>query len=474
MYSPYLIGSPFNILAVSLILAYVVSPSAILGLAISVFHMPIIFFLAVAGGKARAKINKFGDLRIKYLTNFIEGIKIFKFYAWEIAYVGKICEIRKMEIGQRYLLSNLNGLIGVFSLGGLGFCIFVTFFVYLEVLEVNLTLGEMYLIILIYFSSHLSLVHMGTISILTLIVVKDGLKRIGDILLLPEFSQMLMKENEKKAVSLLRCAVSNKPGKIIEVVETKGLVEDEPSSLIFQNLDLEIETGQLLMIIGSVGCGKTCFLKSLLQEFYIIQGSISINGKTSYSSEVPWIISSTIKENILMGSEMDSERYSKVIESTALDKDLEGFLMKDETWIGDRGVTLSGGQKARINLARALYRPFDILLLDDPLSSVDPQVANHIFENCILKLKNEGKTIVLVTHQLQFLSKADKILLLENRLMKFLGNFEELNYHQEFLSNIQQKEFGEIFDGKDNLMVVGNQVIFQEFLYWSSHREKGC
>ena len=150
----------------------------------------------------------------------------------------------------------------------------------------------------------------------------------------------------------------------------------------------------------------------ILGELEPLKGSCKVVGKVAYASQLPWIFSGTVRENILCGLDYQSERYNRVIEACALADDLRLFANGDCTFIGERGTSLSGGQKARVNLARALYIDADIYLLDDPLSAVDARVGRHLFETAIKSFLN-GKIRILVTHQLQHLKAEDKILLLK-------------------------------------------------------------
>lgn len=145
----------------------------------------------------------------------------------------------------------------------------------------------------------------------------------------------------------------------------------------------------------------------------IKKGSIQVNGRLSYATQESWIFGGTIKENILFDSPFDPERYEEVIRVCALERDLTLFADSDQTQIGERGIALSGGQKARINLARALYRDAEVYLLDDPLSAVDPHVAQHLFKNAISEYLKE-KTVILVTHQLSFIRFADRVLFIKD------------------------------------------------------------
>lgn len=156
-----------------------------------------------------------------------------------------------------------------------------------------------------------------------------------------------------------------------------------------------------------------------------MEGELDIRGKIAYVEQEPFIFSGTVEENITFGLEYDDERFNKVVECSCLSSDMELFPHGRKTIIGERGVNVSGGQKARISLARAIYQDADIYLLDDPLSAVDPEVANKIFEKAILgALKN--KCVLLVTHQLQFMRKCPQIVILDNGEQKMIGTYDEL------------------------------------------------
>lgn len=137
-----------------------------------------------------------------------------------------------------------------------------------------------------------------------------------------------------------------------------------------ENLNIEIEKGKLYAVIGMVGSGKSSFLSAILGEISLTQGQVKVNGDVSYASQEAWVFGATVRQNILFGQPYDRQRYQKVIKACALVRDFKQFPQGDQTIVGERGSSLSGGQKARINLARSLYRQSDIYLLDDPLSAV--------------------------------------------------------------------------------------------------------
>jgi ATP-binding cassette subfamily C (CFTR/MRP) protein 4 len=260
-----------------------------------------------------------------------------------------------------------------------------------------------------------------------------AINRVLDILQLEEKSHAC---NTKKSESLS-----------IGSVQLKNLTvkwsqkQEEPS---LSNVDLFIKPQETVMVIGSVGSGKTCLLWSLLNEVDIVSGSVSINGVTSYSPQESWSFGSSIKDNIVMSDTFDAEKYKQVIFSCGLEKDMQSFPKGDETFVGEKGYSLSGGQKARVTLARCAYHESDVYLLDDPLSAVDPQVANHIFDN-LIKGYLKNKTVILVTHQLQFVDRVDRIVVMKDGTVESVGTYDELiNNGKSSLSalmkNMRQEE----------------------------------
>uniref|UniRef100_T1IZ28 ABC transmembrane type-1 domain-containing protein n=1 Tax=Strigamia maritima TaxID=126957 RepID=T1IZ28_STRMM len=158
---------------------------------------------------------------------------------------------------------------------------------------------------------------------------------------------------------------------------------------------------------------KTSLLMAILQELPLTNGVLSLTGSLAYTSQQPWIYHATVRSNIIMGNAFIRKRYSEVIRACSLETDISLLPYGDQTLVGERGAVLSGGQKARVNLARALYVDADIYLLDDPFSAVDAEVGRHIYEKCICEYLQD-KTRILVTHQLQFLQNADQVMVLKN------------------------------------------------------------
>lgn len=191
------------------------------------------------------------------------------------------------------------------------------------------------------------------------------------------------------------------------------------------NVNLHVSNTQLLAIIGPVGSGKSSIMNLLLKELPVKSGELDINGRLSYASQEPWLFSGSVRQNILFGELYDDDRYQKVIDVCALRSDFALFPHGDKTLVGEKGKSLSGGQKARINLARCVYKNADIYLLDDPLSAVDANVGKHLYEKCVEEFLKE-KICILVTHQLQYLKNADKIIIMNGGEIQLEGNYKEL------------------------------------------------
>jgi ATP-binding cassette subfamily C (CFTR/MRP) protein 4 len=186
-----------------------------------------------------------------------------------------------------------------------------------------------------------------------------------------------------------------------------------------------IPKNKLTVIIGPIGSSKSSFLMALLGEMTLLKGSAQVEGSKSFASQKPWIFAGSVKENIVFFREFNKERYEKVIYACELARDIELLPNRDETIIGERGVNLSGGQKARVALARACYANSDFYLFDDPLSAVDALVGSRIMKNC-LSSEDDGllsrTTRILVTHQTQFISSADYLICMDQGAIKYQGS----------------------------------------------------
>ncbi len=187
------------------------------------------------------------------------------------------------------------------------------------------------------------------------------------------------------------------------------------------------KSNQLYCIIGKVGSGKSAFLQALTGEIPVSDGLFSKKFKSmSYAAQEPWIMDGSVRDNIIMGLQFNEKWYLEVVHACGLVPDINGFQNGDETIVGDRGVQCSGGQRARIGLARALYCDSEVLILDDPLSAVDSKVARSIYYEAIqnIAIKRRNKCVILVTHQHQFVGNSTCILMDEG-VIRTSGSFSD-------------------------------------------------
>lgn len=191
-----------------------------------------------------------------------------------------------------------------------------------------------------------------------------------------------------------------------------------------------------------MGSGKTTLLQVILGELELDNGQVYIDGVLSYAAQEPWLFEGSIRQNILFIENYDEERYQQVVKVCALEKDFELFPYGDSTIVGERGISLSGGQKARVSLARAIYKKADIYLLDDPLSAVDAHVGRHIFDQCIRGFLSD-KICLLVTHQLQYLKDVKHIILMNDACVEAQGSYQELKEKKASILSLLPEENSE-------------------------------
>ncbi|XP_047963143.1 LOW QUALITY PROTEIN: ABC transporter C family member 8-like [Salvia hispanica] len=247
----------------------------------------------------------------------------------------------------------------------------------------------------------------------SLIQVKVSFKRIDAFMLEDELKQEDTKMHGKGDSGL------------ISIEDGSFSWDGEAKSLTLCDITLKAKPGEKIAICGRLGAGKSSLLHAVLGEIPRICGSVSVVGSVAYVPQACWIQSGTIRENILFGKAMDKAKYEESIRVCALDNDFQSFDYGDLTEIGQRGLNLSGGQKQRVQLARAVYNDADIYLLDDPFSAVDAQTAASLFKDCVMTALAR-KTVILVTHQVEFLTTVDNILVVEGGQVIQSGGFEAL------------------------------------------------
>ncbi|CAD6203315.1 GSCOCT00009756001.2-RA-CDS [Cotesia congregata] len=413
--------------------------------------IPMQSYVGMVTGKLRDVTAKLTDRRVQLMSELIAGIQVVKMYAWERPFNKIVTQTRSNEIKQILRSNNIRGLYSSSSEFTQKAMLFMTLVIFIMI-DDNPINPEITFQVSIYYSTlQLLMTIFFPISIISLIQSIVAVKRIEEFLLLDEierktealtiefFKMSKFDESLQKKVAPEAVVVK------LDKVSANWKIGQLPPTL--SEVSLKINGGELCTLVGPVGSGKSSFLNLLLQELPIGAGTVGLfqfsdgeskdaksqsgfiqdnpEMKISYASQDPWLFTGTVRENILFGLEYDKTHYQEVTKVCSLLRDFKHLPNGDLTIVGERGASLSGGQRARVNLARAIYRRADLYLLDDPLSAVDARVARRLFKDCILEYL-KGKTRILVTHQLNYLKQADTIAVLEHGSIKHHGTFDTL------------------------------------------------
>ncbi|KAM6180104.1 ATP-binding cassette sub-family C member 4 isoform 2-T2 [Erethizon dorsatum] len=406
----FLWAGPLQAIVVTALLWVEIGVSCLAGMAVLIVLLPLQSCIGKLFSSLRSKTAAFTDARIRTMNEVITGIRIIKMYAWEKSFADLIASLRKKEISKVLRSSYLRGMNLASFFVANKIILFVTFTSYVLLGHV-ITASHVFVAMTLYGAVRLTVTLFFPAAIERVSEAIVSIRRIKNFLLLDEISQYNLQ--------------APTDGKMIVDVQDFTAFWDKTLEIpTLQGLSFTTRPGELLAVIGPVGAGKSSLLSAVLGELPPSQGLVNVHGKIAYVSQQPWVFSGTVRSNILFGKKYEKERYDRVIKACALKKDLQLLKDGDLTVIGDRGATLSGGQKARVNLARAVYQDADIYLLDDPLSAVDAEVGKHLFQLCICQTLHE-KITILVTHQLQYLKAASHILILKDGKMVQKGTYTE-------------------------------------------------
>ncbi|XP_076758535.1 ATP-binding cassette subfamily C member 4 isoform X2 [Xylocopa sonorina] len=393
---------------------------------ISIQTIPLQGYMGKWISKLRLKIAIRTDERVRLMSEIIGGIQVIKMYTWEKPFEKLVSLVRSYEVDVLTLTSYLRG----FTLASFVFTerttLYFTIMAYV-LLGNNISADKIFSI-----AQYFNMLQL-TMAILYPMAVAGAAEASVSVKRLENF--FLLKENN----SIIHAEKTDKGGSVIMKNITASWTENSISNTL-HDINIQIESGKLYAVVGPVGAGKSSFIQLILRELQQSHGEIQINGNISYASQEAWLFAGTVRNNILFGQPYDEKKYYEVVRVCALNKDFQQFSHGDKTLVGDRGASLSGGQRARINLARAVYRDADIYLLDDPLSAVDTHVGKQLFNECI-KHYLRNKTTILITHQVQHLKHCDYIILLNNGTIECDGTFMELqNKRTDFLSMLSVED----------------------------------
>ncbi|CAH0584374.1 unnamed protein product [Chrysodeixis includens] len=400
-------------------------------------------------GKLRGKIAKRTDQRVKVMSELVNGVQVIKMYAWEKPFEKLVDQLRKSEVGYILKTSFVKGFSSALAVFTERFILFVTITTFVFI-DGDIRAQTSFSLVQYFNLLQLTCNIAFPMALAFLAESKVSISRLEEFLMLDEKEPAQQKSNILLDASRLSLANGkekeakkvkevSKPTEMTIKNVTAAWVADDDASTALRNVTLTAAPGEFVGIAGPVGAGKSSLLHLILGELKESQGTVNLGGsRVSYASQEPWLFVATVRENILFGLPYDRIRYRKVIKACALVRDFELLPHGDSTLVGERGISLSGGQRARIGLARACYRQADIYLLDDPLSAVDTHVGKHIVSECVNGLLDQF-TRILVTHQLHHLKTADKVVILRRGEIEIQGSFDEVS-HTPLFSELLQDE----------------------------------
>ncbi|KAI3550246.1 ABC transporter [Colletotrichum filicis] len=474
--------APISCIITLVVLLINLSYSALAGFALLVAGIPLLTRAIRSLFKRRKSINKVTDQRVSLTQEILQSVRFVKYFGWETAFLDRLKEIRKREIHAIQILLAIRNAINAVSLSLPIFASMLSFVTYAKTNNA-LNPAEVFSSLALFNGLRIPL-NLLPLVLGQVVDAWSSLKRIQEFLLAEEqeedvvfkpegenalemtnasftWERTATQESEKtvggaakggKKVATQTPAPAKNISKPDEPLASSGdstgdgastLVEEEREPFKLQDINFEIKRDELVAVIGTVGSGKTSLLAALAGDMRKTSGEVVLGASRAFCPQYAWIQNATVRDNILFGKDMDRAWYQEVINACALRPDLAMLPNGDLTEIGERGITISGGQKQRLNIARAIYFDSDIVLMDDPLSAVDAHVGRHIFDNAILGLL-KGKCRILATHQLWVLNRCDRVIWMEGGKIQAVDTFDNLmrdhRGFQQLLETTAQEE----------------------------------
>ncbi|XP_037363447.1 multidrug resistance-associated protein 1 isoform X2 [Talpa occidentalis] len=410
-------SAPLQVFLALYLLWVNLGPSVLAGVVVMILMVPLNAVMAMKTKTYQVAHMKSKDSRIKLMNEILNGIKVLKLYAWELAFKDKVLEIRQEELKSLRKTAYLAAM-GTFTWVCTPFLVALsTFAVYVTIDKSNILDAQKAFVSLALFNILRFPLNILPMVISSIVQASVSLKRL----------RIFLSHEELEPDSIERRSI--KDGGVTNSIVVKNATftwaRSEPPTL--NGITFSVPEGSLVAVVGQVGCGKSSLLSALLAEMDKVEGHVAVKGSVAYVPQQAWIQNNSLRENIIFGRPPKEQYYKDVIEACALLPDLEILPSGDQTEIGEKGVNLSGGQKQRVSLARAVYCNSDVYLFDDPLSAVDAHVGKHIFENVIgPKGMLKSKTRLLVTHGISYLPQVDVIIVMSGGKISEMGSYQEL------------------------------------------------
>ncbi|KAF9951567.1 hypothetical protein BGZ72_006947 [Mortierella alpina] len=449
---PLLVAVPLGTLTTVAMLWYLMGPSALVGTILLMTVNPMQAWAMAKLSSLRERASRIKDTRIRVMTEILQGIKVIKFFTFEPSFLKTLSEIRLSELKCMSYLLQVRGFIYSTSSSLPVFASALSFVLYAALgnkLEPEIVFPALALftglrvpmLVLPYCYSEASdaLVSVRRIEKFLLAQETQPLPPVDDsheyALSIEDaafyWDQLPQKSSPSSANTTPSSEHNNNDNDSEEEQRPLLSSQDLGSTAapeirpFLRDINIHIPRNSLVAIVGPVGSGKSSLLQAIVGNMNQCQGNLVRGASIGYASQTPWIQNATIRENILFDTPMDEDRYWRVVKACSLEQDLESFKYQDETLIGERGVNLSGGQKARLSLARSVYYGADIVVMDDPLSAVDAHVGRRLWEDCILQ-ELRGQTRIIATHQLHVLPDVDYVICMKEGRVAEQGTFDTL------------------------------------------------
>lgn len=446
--------SPISIIVTLVLLLVNIGYSCLSGYALLVFGVPFLTYAMRFLVRRRRNINKITDQRVSLTQEILQAVRFVKFFGWESSFLARLKEIRKREIRSIQTLLAVRNAILSMSMSIPIFASMLSFITY-ALSNHALNPSRIFSSFALFNSLRMPL------NLLPMVIgqVTDAvtaLNRIQEFLLAEEQKDAIQRdETMKNAIEIERASftwerlptdetdthrVGKKTTKRPDhkaVISPREDTATETPSEPFKLTDMTLEVGrhELLAVIGTVGCGKSSLLSALAGDMRVTDGTVRMSTTRSFCPQYAWIQNTSVRNNILFGKDYDEAWYAQVIDACALAPDLEVLPNGDQTEVGERGITVSGGQKQRLNIARAIYFNADLVLMDDPLSAVDAHVGRHIMDKAICGLLKD-RCRILATHQLHVLSRCDRIVVMDEGRIHAVDTFENLMRDNELFQRL--------------------------------------
>jgi len=427
-YGQMLWSAPFQIILCMASLYQLVGISMLAGVGAMLLMVPINGLIARIMKNLQKKQMKNKDARTRLVTEILSNMKSIKLFAWSTAFMNKLNFVRNEQelktlrkIGASQAFANFTWSTTPFLVSCSTFTVFVL--TRDEPLTTEIVFPALTLFNLLGFP--LAILPMVITSIIEATVAVGRLT-----------SFFTAEELQPDAVQT-REPASSMGDETVRVRDATFTWDRNESRNCLEDINFTVRKGELSCVVGRVGAGKSSFLQAILGDVWKIHGEVVVHGTIAYVAQSPWVMNASVKENICFGHRWDPHFYERTLHACAFTEDLKTLPDGDQTEVGERGISLSGGQKARLTLARAVYARADIYLLDDVLSAVDQHVGRHLIDN-VLSSKGllAGKTRILATNSIPVLFEANFITLIRDGRVLEKGTYRQLNAMKGEVANL--------------------------------------